>query len=97
MKPTRRNWQSFKPQLGTVGIDAKEPVLPYAYKHDFRPARGSDAIDMGVKFFASFPLYANVGEWNFYKHPADSSVIMADNFYMTDEYKSRNTYYQCCQ
>jgi hypothetical protein len=47
-----------------------------------------------VKFFASFPLYANVGEWNFYKHPADLSVIMAENFYMTDEYKSRNTYYK---
>jgi len=88
----KKNVQSLKPQLGTVGIEAKEPVLPNAYKHDFRPAHGSAAIDMGVKFFASFPLYANVGEWNFYKHPADSSVIMADNFYMTDEFKHRNYY-----
>jgi hypothetical protein len=47
---------------------------------------------MGVKFFASFPLFENVGEWSFYKHPADSSVIMADNFFMTDEYKHRNYY-----
>lgn len=88
----KKSVQSFKPQLGTVGIEAKEPVLPYAYKHDFRPALGSAAINMGVKFFASFPLYENVGEWNFYKHPADSSVIMADNFYMSDDYKWRNTY-----
>jgi hypothetical protein len=51
-------------------------------------------VDQGVKFFASFPLYANVGEWNFYKHPADSSIVMADNFYMTNEYKNRNTYYK---
>jgi hypothetical protein len=84
----------FKPQLGTVGINARKPVLLNAYKQDYRPAKGSDAIDKGVKFFASFPLYANVGEWNFYKHPADLSVIMADNFYMTDEYKNRNSYYK---
>ena len=88
----KKKLQKFKPQLGTVGIEAREPVLPYAYKHDFRPAHGSAAIDMGVKFFVSFPLYANVGEWNFYKHPADSSVIMADNFYMTNEFKHRNYY-----
>ncbi len=88
----KKEVQSFNPQLGTVGIEAKEPVLPYAYNHDFRPAHGSAAIDMGVKFFIAFPLYENVGEWNFYKHPADSSVIMADNFYMSDDYKHRNTY-----
>ncbi len=88
----KKEVQSYNPQLGTVGIETKEAVLPNAYKHDFRPAQGSAAIDMGVKFFASFPLYENVGEWNFYKHPADSSVIMADNFYMSDDYKWRNTY-----
>jgi hypothetical protein len=47
---------------------------------------------MGVKFFIAFPLYENVGEWNFYKHPADSSVIMADNFYMSNDYQHRNSY-----
>jgi hypothetical protein len=46
-----------------------------------------------VKFFAAFPLYANVGEWNFYKHPADPGVIMADNFFMSNDYRNRNTYY----
>jgi hypothetical protein len=90
----KKKLEVFKPQLATVGINARKPVLLNAYKQDYRPARGSDAIDKGVKFFASFPLYANVGEWNFYKHPADLSVIMAENFYMTDEYKNRNTYYK---
>ncbi len=89
----KKNLESYNPQLAQVGIEVKGPVLPNADKHDFRPASGSEAIDGGVKFFVSFPLYANVGEWNFYKHPADSSVIMAENFYMTNEYGSRNTYY----
>lgn len=90
----KKRLESFKPQLAEVGINAKKPVLPKAYASDYRPAPGSDAIGRGVKFFASFPLYANVGEWNFYKHPADLSIIMAENFYMTDEYKSRNSYYK---
>ncbi len=90
----KKNLAGYKPQLDQVGIEAKNPVLPLAYKNDFRPATGSEAINGGVKFFASFPLYANVGEWNFYKHPADSSVIMADNFYMTNEYNNRETYYK---
>jgi hypothetical protein len=89
----KRNLAGFNPQLGQVGVEAKTPVLPYAYRNDFRPAPGSEAINGGVKFFASFPLYANVGEWNFYKHPADSSVIMAENFYMTNEYGDREKYY----
>jgi len=89
----KKNLESYKPQLDQVGVEVQGPVLPNAHKGDFRPASGSAAIDGGVKFFVSFPLYANVGEWNFYKHPADSSVIMADNFYMTNEYGSRNTYY----
>jgi hypothetical protein len=90
----KKKLDSYKPQLGTVGINARQAVLPKASSNDFRPARGSDAVDQGVKFFASFPLYANVGEWNFYKHPADTSIIMADNFYMTNEYKNRNSYYK---
>lgn len=89
----KKNLQSYKPHLDQVGIEALMPVLPMAHNNDFRPDPESEAIDRGVKFFASFPLYANVGEWNFYKHPADSSVIMADNFYMTSEYSDRETYY----
>lgn len=90
----KKNLAKFKPHLAQVGTEVKGPVLPNAHNNDFRPAPGSQAINGGVKFFVSFPLYANVGEWNFYKHPADSSVIMADNFYMTNEYASRNTYYK---
>ncbi len=89
----KMNLADYKPQLDEVGIEAMKPVIPMAYNSDFRPDSESEAIDRGVKFFASFPLYAVVGEWNFYKHPADSSIIMADNFYMTDEYANRQTYY----
>jgi hypothetical protein len=90
----KKNLEKVKPQLAEVGVQTKKPVLPRAAAYDFRPAAGSEAIGKGVKFFAAFPLYANVGEWNFYKHPADSSVIMAENFYMTTEYGSRNSYYK---
>jgi len=53
--------KSYKPQLDQVGIEAMKPVLPMASEYDFRPDIESEAIDRGVKFFASFPLYAVVG------------------------------------
>ena len=93
----KKNLQKMNPQLAEVGVQSKNPVLTKAGQGDFRPAKGSEVVDRGFKYFVSFPLYANVGEWNFYKHPADSSVIMAENFYMSDDYKHRNFYYKVAE
>ncbi len=84
--------ESYDAQLTQTGWEAAKTVLTDAESHDFRPLATSEAIDRGVKFFTSFPLAKVVGEWNFYKHPADLSIIMGDNFYMTQEFSSRTSY-----
>ena len=88
----RDDLKSFKSQLTQTGWNSAMPVLEDAANKDFRLKADGEAIDRGVKFFTAFPLSAVVGEWNFYKHPADPSIIMGDNFYMTSEFSDRNTY-----
>ncbi len=84
--------ESFNSQKTQTGWNAAKTVLTDAENFDFRPLATSEAIDKGVQFFSSFPLAKVVGEWNFYKHPADLSIIMGDNLYMTEEYSDRTTY-----
>jgi hypothetical protein len=88
----RNKLESYNSQLTQTGLNAAATVLADAESHDFRPVETSEAIDRGVKFFTPFPLAKVVGEWHFYKHPADLSIIMADNFYMTNEFNDRTTY-----
>lgn len=85
---------SYPSQLTQTGYDADADVLAGAAHFDFRATPGSEAIDKGVKFFTPYPLAKVVGEWHFYKHPADSSVVMADNFYMTEDFNNRETYHE---
>lgn len=84
--------ENYNTQLSQGGYNSPLNVLPLAKVPDFRPYISSEAIDNGVRFFTAFPLSRVVGEWNFYKHPADLSIIMADNFYMTEDYTDRETY-----
>lgn len=88
-----KGFSEFKPQWAHLGWEAYKPVLVDPASGDFRPKTDGEAIDRGIKFFAAFPLKAVVGEWNFYKHPADSSIIMADNLYFTNEYSERTSYH----
>jgi hypothetical protein len=88
----RDKLEAYNSQLTQTGWNAETEVLPNAGSFDFRPADNSAAIDRGVKFFTAFPLAKVVGEWNFYKHPADTTIIMGDNFYMTEQHNDRNTY-----
>lgn len=88
----RDKLEGYNSQLVQTGWNAESDVLPAAESFDFRPADNSAAIDRGVKFFTAFPLARVVGEWNFYRHPADSTIIMGDNFYMTEQHNDRTTY-----
>ncbi len=83
---------SFTPDLGQVGYETSKRVFEKASAGDFRPTASSELIDRGVKFFAPFPLSSVVGEWNFCKHQADSSLIKGENFYFTSEFVNRETY-----
>ncbi len=64
-------------QCSKVGWKALNPVLKSAT--DMRPV--GEAIDKGVKVFIPFGLANDVGIWNFFKHPADSSIIAGENYY----------------
>jgi len=83
---------SYTPDLGQVGYESSRRVFEKPSAGDFRPTATSELIDKGVKFFAPFPLKAVVGEWHFYKHAADSSLIKGENFYFTSEFTNRETY-----
>ncbi len=84
--------ESYDAQLTQTGWNAGEEVIINPQVYDFRPKENSTAVDSGVTFFTAFPLAKVVGEWNFYEHPSDPSIIMADNFYMTSDYNDRTTY-----
>jgi hypothetical protein len=92
--------EDFRAGLVKVGAVASQtgwqvdesPVMD-AENHDFRPRAGSAVIGRGVKFFVPWSLSAVVGEWPFYKLPADPTRIMGENWYLTEEYKQRNTFY----
>jgi hypothetical protein len=97
---TATSFKSFKDKLeelnaqsSQLGWEATHEVIPNAESNNFTPSTTGEAIDRGVKIFAPFALNAVVGEWHFYKHNADSSLIMGENFYMTDEYEHRGMYY----
>lgn len=83
---------SFNPDLGQVGYEASKRVFTKPSSGDFRPTATSELIDKGVKFFAPFPLKAVVGEWHFYKHSDDSTLVKGENFYFTSEFTNRETY-----
>ena len=83
---------SFVPDMGQVGYETSKRAFEKPSGGDFRPTASSELIDQGVKFFAPFPLKAVVGEWNFYKHKADSTLIKGENFYFTSEFTDRETY-----
>ena len=76
-----------------TGWMAEEMPLRDPARDDFRPTADSAALDRGVRFFVPWGLYATVGEWHFWRNNADPSLVVGHNFYMTDEYITRQQYY----
>jgi concanavalin A-like lectin/glucanase superfamily protein len=85
---------ALKTKLSSYGRMAAEQPLRDPANHDFRPVAGSGVEGNGVKFFVPWSLYAMVGEWNFYRDPSDPKRVTGENFYMSDEYMQRRTYYE---
>ena len=81
--PTLKKWRAElkarKVMVTETGVLASGPQVADARAHDFRPRPASAAIDHGAKVFVPWGLYAVVGEWNFYRRPADPSVILGEN------------------
>ena len=75
-----------------TGRFTKKPQVVNERDHDFRLKSDSIAIDNGVKVFVPWGLYAVVGEWNFFRHPADPSVILGENMNWNSEWLHGNMF-----
>jgi hypothetical protein len=93
---TLDEWQKAikvrKAMVTETGVLAKKPQVRRAEAHDFRLRPDSVAMGNGAKVFVPWGLYAVVGEWSFFHHPADPSVILGENINWNDEWLSREMY-----
>ncbi len=89
-----RSLDQANPLVGDVGEVVDESPFRNASEHDFRPNEVAKKTH-AVKFFVPWGLYATVGEWQFRHNPrVDPRVILGEHFFMTDEYVTRNMYYE---
>jgi hypothetical protein len=77
-----------------LGVVADKPVMKDPAGKNFSLTENSPAIDQGVKCFVPWPLYAVVGEWNFYPAGDDPARILDEHWYMTLYYYVRDDYYK---
>lgn len=83
----------LSPRRADVGIMADENPLTAPEQQDFRLKPNSAAAGKGVRFFVPWSLYMTVGEWSFCRFNADPTVVMGENFFMSDEFVERSMYY----
>ncbi len=93
--------QEFPIRLGQLGQQAtRNPIVgkqgPSAIEDisevDFRPSKGSAAIDNGVRYFVPWALYGTVGEWHFTENHADPTAVMDYAWYMAEPHYHRMMY-----
>ncbi len=77
-----------------LGVVANRSVMRDPANGDFRLTEDSPALDQGVKCFVPWPLYAVVGEWNFYPAGNDPARILDEHWYMTPYYYTRDNYHE---
>jgi len=88
----QKEMKTRKVMVDQTGAVTKEYQVKNAGAHDFRLKPDSTAIDGGVKVFVPWGLYSVVGEWNFYLHPADPSLIIGENVNWNSEWFDREMY-----
>jgi hypothetical protein len=76
-----------------TGWQVEESPVLNADAHDFRPKPDSAVTGRGVKFFVPWALSGVVGEWQFYRLPADPTRILGENWFPTEEYRNRSMYH----
>lgn len=84
----------LQPRVGDVGILADQMPLRAPETGDFRLTPTSPARGLGVRYFVPWSLYMTVGEWSFNRFAADPTLVIGENFFMSDEYIDRTTYYE---
>jgi len=75
-----------------IGDIAQTSPVYHAAAHDFRPVPGGAAIGKGAKIFVPWGLARVVGEWHFYRNPADPAVVRDEHWYMSPRLVDRNRY-----
>jgi hypothetical protein len=90
----RQALEEVKSNAYDLGIVADKSVMRDPANKNFSLTEDSSAIDQGVKCFVPWPLYAVVGEWNFYSAGDDPTRILDEHWYMTPYYYTRDNYYK---
>lgn len=93
LEELRDKLQEEKCRVSSLGWQVSKAPLVDPVKHDYRLTADSGAKERGVTYFVPWALARTVGEWNFFKNPANPQVVLGENFYMTDEYLGREMYY----
>jgi len=96
--PTFEESRQVLKEVGAIawdlGVVANRAVMKDPANKDFSLTEDSPAKDQGVQCFVPWPLYAMVGEWNFYPAGNDPTRIMDEHWYMTPYYYVRDNYYK---
>jgi hypothetical protein len=74
-----------KALVSDVGWKIDTLPVVNADKKDLRPLPGSPAVNRGVRVYVPWGLSAVTGEWHFRKHRGDSTVLIDDSMYLTNE------------
>ncbi len=90
----RQALKAVKSMAYDLGVAANRPVMKDPANKDFSLTTDSPALDQGVTCFVPWPLYAVVGEWNFYPAGNDVTRILDEHWYMTPYYYVRDNYYK---
>ena len=88
----QRNLAEYKPRLGDIGVMSAEMPLSDPKKGNFRPKPNCAAAGRGVRCFVPWSLYMTVGEWSFRRFNANPTIVLGENFFMSDEYVERGMY-----
>lgn len=88
----RRSLAELKPRQDNIGVMSDDMPLANPEKGDFRPKPGSAAAGRGVRFFVPWSLYMTVGEWSFTRFNADPTIVIGENYFMSDEFVERDMY-----
>ncbi|MEE9302895.1 MAG: LamG-like jellyroll fold domain-containing protein, partial [Thiotrichaceae bacterium] len=93
---TLNEWRKELVKNGLIAADtgkvAESPLVKDETTFDFRPNKGSSAIDAGAKVFVPWGLYRVVGEWNFLQMKQRPDIVNGENLNMNEEWIHRSMF-----
>ncbi|MFW6277385.1 MAG: LamG-like jellyroll fold domain-containing protein [Prolixibacteraceae bacterium] len=103
MEVLKKQMQDYPLRFAEVGEEVSEQPVektipekekPGASDADWRPVKGSKAIDGGINYFVPWALYATIAEWHFNENHADPTMVLDYHHYPTPVYFDRSIYYK---